>query len=170
MRATSRTDRTDAGDDPAGTHPAARRPRGARARELVVVDAGVPELEVLLADLAERADPGLAVVVLEGGAADPAEALARLGDAFAGHEGLGTVHVVPRREGGALSLAGQRVATLDLLAGSETVASVGDALADGASLLLHGCDAGAGADEGAHTFADALALAIGAIRTPGPTT
>ena len=140
--------------------PTASVASAASPRELVIVDAGVPELEVLLADLAARGDDAPEVVVIGGGAADADEALARIGDALEGREALGAVHLITHGGSGALEIAGARVTTLDLLAANASVSGWGDAFAAGADLLIYGCDVAAG--EIGRGFVDTLSLLTGA--------
>ena len=135
----------------------AAAPAAARADELVVVDAGVPRLDALLAGLAVPGGPE--VVVLDGGAADADEALARLGDLLAGRANLGAVHLVSHGGAGELELAGVPVTLVDLLAANATVGGWAGAFADGADFLIYGCDVAAG--HAGRAFVDTLALLTG---------
>ena len=135
----------------------AAAPAEARPGELVVVDAGVPRLDALLAGLAVPGGPE--VVVLDGGAGDADEALARLGDLLAGRANLGAVHLVSHGGAGELELAGVPVTLVDLLAANEAVTGWADAFADGADFLIYGCDVAAG--QAGRAFVDTLALLTG---------
>ena len=135
----------------------AAAPAAARPGELVVVDAGVPRLDALLAGLAVPGGPE--VVVLDGGAGDADEALARLGDLLAARANLGAVHLVSHGGAGELELAGVPVTLVDLLAANATVGGWADAFADGADFLIYGCDVAAG--QAGRAFVDTLALLTG---------
>ena len=131
--------------------------------ELVIVYADVPDLERLLADLAREGGAARDIVVLaasdsDGTSADAA--LARLGAVLDGRENLTAVHLISHGADGALALGGVTVDTLDLLANAGAVAGWGDAFADGADLLLYGCDIAASAD--GRAFVDTLAALSGA--------
>ena len=135
----------------------ATAPAEVRAGELVVVDAGVPRLDALLAGLAVPGGPE--VVVLDGGAGDADEALARLGDLLAARANLGALHLVSHGGAGELELAGVPVTLVDLLAANATVTGWADAFADGADFLIYGCDVAAG--QAGRAFVDTLALLTG---------
>ena len=131
--------------------------------ELVIVYADVPDLERLLADLAREGGAARDIVVLaasDGDGTSADAALARLGAALEGRENLTAVHLISHGADGALALGGVTVDTLDLLANADAVAGWGDAFADGADLLLYGCDVAASAD--GRAFVDTLAALSGA--------
>ncbi len=124
-------------------------------RELVIIDAGVPDLDVLLTGLTRHGEAGPHVVVLEAGE----DALGRLGEILAGQTGLSAVHLISHGAEGTLELGGERVTTLDLLAHAEQIAGWRDAFADGADMLLYGCDVAATAE--GRSFVDTLARLTG---------
>ena len=131
--------------------------------ELVIVYADVPDLERLLTDLAREGGAGRDIVVLAASDGDGTlvdAALARLGAVLEGRENLTAVHLISHGADGALALGGVTVDTLDLLANADAVAGWGDAFADGADLLLYGCDVAASAD--GRAFVDTLAALSGA--------
>ena len=121
------------------------------AHELVIIDAGVPDLEVLLADIARRGEAAPRVVVLEA-SADP---LARLGELLTAEQGLTAVHLISHGADGALELSGERVTILDLLARAGDIVAWRGAFADAADFLLYGCDVAASGE--GRAFVDTLA-------------
>ena len=125
-------------------------------RELVIIDAGVPDLDALLADFENRGADAPKVIVLEAGQ-DP---LASLGRILTGEQELNAVHLISHGEDGALELGGQRITVLDLLARAHEIAGWRNAFADDADLLLYGCNV-AGSAEG-QAFVDTLARLSGA--------
>ena len=125
---------------------------------VVLIQGDVPDLDRLVADLAHNA-PASTVVVL--GAADSVDAaLARIGDALAAREGVTELHLISHGEDGELVLGGQRLDTVDLLARADAVERWGLALADGADILLYGCDVAASSE--GRAFVDTLASLTGA--------
>ena len=125
-------------------------------QELVIIDAGVPHLDVLLADFEEQGTDAPKVIVLEAGQ----DSLLRLGEILEGEQELKVVHLISHGSNGALELGGQTVTVLDLLARAGEIAGWRTAFADGADLLLYGCDI-AGNAEG-RVFIDTLARLSGA--------
>ena len=124
--------------------------------EMVIIDAGVPDLDALLADFQNRGDNAPSVFVLVAGE-DP---LIRIGEILAGKQGLEAVHLISHGEHGALELGGQRITVLDLLARAGEIAAWRDAFAEDADLLLYGCDVAGSAD--GRIFVDTLAHLSGA--------
>ena len=124
-----------------------------RAREIVFVDGALPQLGQLVADI----DPDVEIHVLdlrENGVAQMAAVLE-------GRSGIETVHILSHGREGALVLGG---ATLDRqsIAGEHAgaLATIRDALAPDADLLVYGCDFGAG--EAGRQATTLLARATGA--------
>ena len=125
-------------------------------RELVIIDAGVPDIDALLADFAQRGNDSPEVIVFAEGS-DP---LKRLGDILAGEQALDAVHLISHGADGALEIGGQQITVFDLLAQADEITAWRDAFADDADLLLYGCDV-AGSTEG-RVFVDTLARLSGA--------
>jgi len=123
----------------------------ATPRELVIIDAGVPDIDALLADIARQGESAPRVVVLEAGE----DALGRLSDIFSGEKGLSAVHLISHGSDGALELGGERVTSLDLLAHAGDIVAWRGAFADGADFLLYGCDVAASGE--GRAFVDTLA-------------
>ena len=143
--------------DAAITHAAnAGLAAAAAPNELVIIDAGVPDLEALLADFERRGDAAPRVLVL-----DPSDdPLGRLGEILKGERGLSALHLISHGSDGELELGGKRITVLDLLARAGDVVGWRSAFADGADLLLYGCDVAA-SDDG-RRFVDTLARLSGA--------
>ncbi|MGB7421124.1 MAG: IPTL-CTERM sorting domain-containing protein [Comamonas sp.] len=101
-------------------------------RELVVIDAAVPDQAALYRAL----KPGVDVVLLD--AAQPG--LAQLEKALAPYHGLAALHIVSHAQDGTLLLGSSRVDAQALQRDARIFAALRGALADGADLLLYGCD------------------------------
>jgi len=131
----------------------------ARAREVVFVDGGVEGHEALVDEvLARRGDGGaVSIVVL-----DPArEGVAQIGEVLAAYDHeLDAVHVLAHGSERGLRLGATWLDGGTLAARADAVAGWGGALADGADLLLYGCNL-AGSAEGL-ALVDAVARLTGA--------
>lgn len=108
---------------------------GQGVRELVIVDAGIPEPSTLRSGLRT----GVELVVLRGGR----PGLDELVDVLARYRDLAAVHLVTHGEPGALWLNGTRVDTAALEANPSVLRALRDATRPGADLLLYGCDVAA---------------------------
>jgi hypothetical protein len=110
-------------------------------RELILIDADLPDRAELARELRAARFAGTAVAVVEltgGGVAEVTAVLARYRD-------LDAVHLLSHGEPGALHLGADRIAPASLAAFAADFRAWGAALAPGADLLLYGCDlAGAG--------------------------
>ncbi|RPH42128.1 MAG: DUF4347 domain-containing protein, partial [Burkholderiales bacterium] len=147
---------------PSDAHPAASQADAGTlgaTRELVVLDARVPDADRLLAEFAAQRDAGHPIDVLLVGEGD--DAIAALGEALSGSAGTyGAVHLFGHGEPGSMQLGDGLLDLATLRARAGEVAGWSTGLADGADLLLWGCDAGEGAEGAA--LLDALAALTGA--------
>lgn len=142
---------TTSGRRDRSTPPAARRP------ELVVVDAAVPEPDVL-AGLAAR--PCRLVRLAAG-----ADGLGALLEAVRDAGPVAALHVVAHGSAGRLRLGRSEISAAGLRHRQRAFAALATALG-GAPVLLYGCEVGAGA--GGRRFVAALAAALGApVRASG---
>jgi hypothetical protein len=101
-------------------------------RELVVIDAAVPDKAAFYRGL----KPGVDVVEID--ATRPG--LEQLRQALAPYRGLAALHIVSHAEDGVLLLGSSRVDAQALQQDRDTFAALRGALAEGADLLLYGCD------------------------------
>ncbi len=101
-------------------------------RELVVIDSAVPDKAVFYRGL----KPGVDVVEID--ASRPG--LEQLKQALAPYQGLAALHIVSHAEDGVLHVGSSRVDAQALKQDMDIFASLNGALADGADLLLYGCD------------------------------
>ncbi|MFK7889574.1 MAG: DUF4347 domain-containing protein, partial [Granulosicoccus sp.] len=125
-------------------------------RELVILDSGLPDIQILLDDLTQSELEDAQIVVLD---ADT-DALTQISAILAEQRGLTAVHVFSHGSSGALHFAEQRIDTLDLLSRADELAQWRSAFAPGADILLYGCDVaenGEGQD-----FVDTIARLAGA--------
>lgn len=124
---------------------------GQVARELVIIDAGVPDKAAFSRDIR----PGVDVVELRADESGMAQLVAVL----ARYKNLSALHIVSHAEQGVLLLGNSRVDAQVLKREMEATDGMRGALAAGADLLLYGCDLGAG-EEGAE-FLDILRAQTG---------
>ena len=149
-------DRIPAAADTAGTA-TALAPAGAQARrELIVVDAAVPDAQGLVDTLTAGTPTRFGIVQLEPGR----DAIAQIGEALAAAGRVDAVHVLSHGEPGALVLAGERIDAAALEARADVLRAWAGALSDDADLLLYGCDLAASAEGAA--LMDRLATLTGA--------
>ncbi len=128
-------------------------------REIVFVDAGVEDADVLLAGLLEGAAEGreLEVIHLDGGR----DGIAQIGEALAGRTGsVDAVHVVSHGTDAGLQLGATWLTGENLESHVGALASWSEALAADADLLLYGCNL-AGSSEGL-ALVETLGLLTGA--------
>ena len=127
-----------------------------RAKELVVLDSALEDLQTLLDDLNQTGGDDLQVVVLDA----HTDALSQISNILAKQQGLTAVHVMSHGGSGALELGGQQIETLDLLSRADDVAQWRSALAPDADFFLYGCEVAA--DETGRQLVDTLARLTGA--------
>ena len=108
------------------------------SQALIIVDQGVENLEELLA-----AAPEDAKIILLDQERDP---ISQITSALRMHSELQSVHLVSHGEAGELILAGRRFDADALMQRQAELESWSDSLADGADLLIYGCDSAKGAD------------------------
>ena len=127
---------------PLGGSAALASARPAQAREVVVVDAGVPDYQRLVNDVRARRVEGrdVDVVVL-----DPQrDGIAQLSDALAHRRGLAAIHILSHGSVGAIDIGSAHLDAARLASEAESVARWGQALDADGDLLLYGCDVAAG--------------------------
>ena len=119
---------------------------------IVFVEADVPDYQSLLAGLA----PGTEVHVLEAGE----DGLARMAQLLEGRSGIDALHVISHGKEGTVSLGSLQLNNDNLAEHADELATIRDALAPEADILLYGCEVGAGSNGAA--FVEELAKATGA--------
>jgi hypothetical protein len=107
-------------------------------KELVFVDAGAPNYQQLINDLIKAQAEGrpIEVVVLE----SDRDGIEQITEAMAERRDVSAVHIVSHGSDGSLSLGDTRLSAYNLGKYRDAIASWGTSLADGADLLLYGCD------------------------------
>jgi len=125
-------------------------------KELVIVDSALPNLQMLLDDLASTIDKQTQVVVLDA----TADALPQISSIIARQDGLTALHLMSHGSSGSLELAGQQINTLDLLSAADELSTWRSAFAQGADILLYGCEVAA--DGQGRQFVDTMARLTGA--------
>ncbi len=126
--------------------------------ELVFIDARVPELQLLLDDLAAQQQAGRAVEVVVVGIDEDGVAL--IGEHLAGRADVTAIHLIGHGADGVAELGAGRLDAAALVLRAGEIAAWGDALTAGADLLIYGCDvASTPVGEG---LVDALAALTGA--------
>jgi len=126
------------------------------AKELVILDSGLPNLDTVVKDLTDAEHGHIQIVVLDA----QTDGLQQISDILAEQQGLTAVHVLSIESNGALELGGQRFQTLDLLSRTEEVAEWRGAFALDAKILLYGCDLAA--DGTGQQFVNTIARLTGA--------
>ncbi len=135
-------------------------------RNLVFIDAGVSDLQDLVAGL----NPGEAAYVLDPGS-DGLDQIAKI-LAAGGYGDLSSISIVGHGSAGELSLGASTIADTNLASHSGDLSAIGAALKPGGDLQLYGCDVASGAS-GHHFIADlswTLDSATGAIEASSPFT
>ncbi|TXH81226.1 DUF4347 domain-containing protein, partial [Thauera aminoaromatica] len=126
--------------------------------ELVFIDARVPELQLLLDDLAAQQQAGRAVEVVVVGV--DADGVALIGEHLAGRSDVAAIHLIGHGADGVAELGAGRLDAASLVLRAGEISAWGDALSAGADLLIYGCDvASTPVGEG---LVDALAALTGA--------
>lgn len=126
-------------------------------REIVFIDAGVPDRQRLLDDLSSSPTGRSMEVVLLDGRGD---SIAEISRVLSGHRGLDAVHVVSHGEDGAIRLGDTVLDLATLQERSEEVRGWGTALSESADVLLYGCDLAA--SDAGRTVVDAVSTLTGA--------
>lgn len=101
-------------------------------RELVIIDAAVPDKAVFYRGI----KPGVEIIELD--ANQPG--LTQLKQVLSAYQNLQALHIVSHAEDGVLQLGNSKVDATALKQEMDTFAALKGALADGADLLLYGCD------------------------------
>lgn len=110
-------------------------------REIVFIDASVPELEALKQDLAAQADAGrnIEVIILR----SDEDGVARITDTLAGRENVAAVHLISHGSDGQVQLGNTLLDAQTLLRRAGDVAQWGHAFTPDGDLLIYGCDVAA---------------------------
>ncbi len=120
--------------------------------EIAFIDTTVADYRTLMAGMR----PGMEVILIDGAA----DGLAQIAAALQGRSGIDAVHLFTHGAPGMLQLGSSLVTQASLAGHAADMATVRAALADGADLLLYGCDVALG--EKGSAFIAALAAATGA--------
>jgi hypothetical protein len=127
-------------------------------REIVFIDASVPELDTLKQDLAEQAKAGRDVEVIVIRADE--DGLARITDTLAGRQDVAAVHLISHGDDGKVQLGQTVLDAQTLLQRASEIALWGSAFAADGDLLIYGCDVAASAN--GQTLVQDLAALTGA--------
>jgi CSLREA domain-containing protein len=126
--------------------------------EIAFIDARLPDVQLLLDDLAaqQRAGRAIEVVLIT---ADE-DGIAAISATLAGRNDVSAVHVVGHGSDGVVELGSVQLDAGALLQRAGEISAWGDALGSNADLLLYGCDVAA--DAKGQSLVDALAQLTGA--------
>ncbi len=106
--------------------------RAQPVRELVIIDAAVPDKQVFYRGI----KPGAEIIELD--ANQPG--LTQLKQVLSSYQNLQALHIVSHADDGVLQLGNSKVDATALKQEMDTFAALKGALADGADVLLYGCD------------------------------
>ena len=123
---------------------------------LVVVDAGLDDLETLLGELRTHAGDSAQIVLVQ----RDEDGISRLTQALAGREGLKAIHLISHGSDGEIRLGQSVLDASTLLQRAAEVAAWGQSLAEGADWLIYGCEVAA--TETGKALVTNLALLTGA--------
>lgn len=127
----------DAGNDGA-ENAALLAATNAGRSEIVFIDTGVDDWQTLAAGV----DPASEIIMI-----DPArDGVSQISDALAGRSGIDAVHVISHGGEGFVRLGDTTVSAENLAKYKTEISSWSAALAEGADILLYGCDVGAGGE------------------------
>ena|GEM_PF-2044040 len=124
-------------------------------RELVIVDAGLEDVDSLVADLQRDAKRSIEIILID----RDEDAIARISEALAGHSALDALHIVSHGEDARLYLGRDSLNLMAVLGQAESVSGWSKSFTAGADLLIYGCDL-ASSDAG-RNLADTLANLTG---------
>ena len=107
-------------------------------KELVFIDAGAPNYQQLVQDLMKAQAEGrpIEVVVLESGR----DGIEQITEAMAERGDVNAVHIVSHGSDGSLMLGNTKLSAYNLEKYRDAIASWQGSLAEGADLLIYGCD------------------------------
>ena len=125
---------------------------GTRNGEIAFIDTSIAGYQTLLEGLRE----GVEAVLIDGAH----DGVAQIAAALAGRSGIEAVHVFTHGAPGMLQLGATRLTESSLADHAADLGVLRSALAEGADLLLYGCDVAAG--DGGESFLQALSAATGA--------
>lgn len=126
--------------------------------ELAFIDSRLPDVQVLVEDLAAQQRAGRAIEVILVGADE--DGISIISEALAGRSDVSAVHVVGHGSDGVATLGAARLDAGMLFLRAGEIAAWGDALTSGADFLLYGCDVAANGE--GQSLVDALAQLTGA--------
>lgn len=112
--------------------------------ELVFIDSRVDDHATLTAELQRQMDQGRRLEVVWIGEHD--DAIKVISQTLAQHEGVSAIHLFSHGATGEVLIGAQALDMDTLLARAGEVAAWGDHLAQGADLLIYGCDVAAGSE------------------------
>jgi methionine-rich copper-binding protein CopC len=112
--------------------------RGQAARELLVIDAAVPDKHVFYREL----KPGVEVVEISASQ----DGISQLQTILANYRGLAALHIISHASPGSLQLGNSAITSEALQQRQDFFAILRQALREGGDLLLYGCDLAAGDD------------------------
>ncbi len=126
--------------------------------ELAFIDSRLPDVQVLVEDLAAQQRAGKAIEVILVGADE--DGVSIISETLAGRSDVSAVHVVGHGSDGVATLGAARLDAGMLFLRAGEIAAWGDALTSDADFLLYGCDVAA--DGEGQSLVDALAQLTGA--------
>ena len=109
----------------------------ATAQEMVIIDAGAPDIQLLVDDLAKQSQDGrdIHVVILNG----KQDGISQVAEILQNHDHLQALHIVSHGDEGRIQLGDHWLDAQRLQRRADEVASWGLALAAGGDVLLYGC-------------------------------
>ena len=129
-----------------------------RRHEIVFVDAATPDYRKLIEDIRARSgnEQNTEVVLLDHGV----DGIAQISSTLAARSEVAAVHLISHGSQGMVQLAGSTLDLASLLKSATQIKAWGNALSEGADILIYGCDVAASADGKA--LVQALARLTGA--------
>ena len=125
--------------------------------ELVIIDGGVENADLLISDLQSEIEDGTVwVEFLDSGE----DGIAQISELLARYEGLDTVHIVSHGQQGEVNLGNTSLTAETIGNYTQVISGWSTALADDADILVYGCDV-AGTDAG-EMLVESLAAFVGA--------
>ena len=124
-------------------------------REVVIIDAAVPDIEQLLQDL-NGSGRNVEVFVLE----SDRDGIDQITEILDGRSDIAAVHIVSHAEGSSVKLGNLRLGESNLSGYAGSIASWQSSLTSSADILFYGCDLAS--DPSGQTFLDAFSRLTGA--------
>jgi len=127
-------------------------------RELVIIDAGTPDIQLLLADLLAQTEDGriVEVAVLD----SDRSGIDQIDELLEGRTDISAIHIISHGSDGSIALGDGVIDQDTLVSRAQSIQAWGSALTDDGDILIYGCNLAA-TDDG-RSFIDAIARLTGA--------